>query len=141
MITLGHIIFYVQDVEKTMAFYETAFGIEAAFIDPTGHYGQMETGGTALAFASYELARQNLPKDFRAISPKELPGCEISFSTSDVQKSLTHAVNSGAELVAPPQEKPWGQIVAYVRDFNGILIEISSLMAHSHDDCGHCSCH
>ena len=48
---LSHIIFYVDDVAKTMAFYEKAFGLERAFIDPSGHYGQLETGTAALSFA------------------------------------------------------------------------------------------
>lgn len=138
MNTLSHIIFYVQDVAKTMNFYEKAFGIQKLFVDPTGHYGQMDTGATALAFASYELANSNLPNGFRPFTQKETPGCEISFTAKDIHKSLTQAVNLGAELVASPEEKPWGQTVAYVRDFNGILIEIASEMVCETDDC--CSC-
>ena len=125
---LGNVIFYVEDVAKTIAFFEKAFGLQRAFVDPTGQYGQLETGSTALGFASLELANQNLPQGFRRISPKELPGCEISFTAKNVGKSFTHAGQSGAELIASPAEKPWGQTVAYVRDFNGILIEIASDM-------------
>ncbi len=125
---LGNVIFYVEDVAKTIAFFEKAFGLKKSFIDPTGSYGQLETGTTALGFASFELAQQNLARGFRQITPKELPGCEISFTAKDVHRSLTHAVKSGAELIASPEEKPWGQTVAYVRDFNGILIEIASDM-------------
>lgn len=137
---LGTIIFYVEDVEKTVAFFEKAFGLRRAFVDPTGQYGQLETGATALGFASLELAKQNLPQGFRRISPKELPGCEISFTAKDVHRSLTHAVKSGAELIASPEQKPWGQTVAYVRDFNGILIEIASdMMATCAKDT--CCCH
>ena len=136
---LGTVIFYVEDVAKTIAFFEKAFGLETAFIDPTGHYGQLETGATALGFASLELAGNNLPQGFRRITPKELPGCEISFTAKDVRRSLEHAVKSGAELIASPEEKPWGQTVAYVRDFNGILVEIASSMAACSNDS--CCCH
>lgn len=129
MNTFSHTIFYVQDVAKTMAFYEKAFGIKQAFIDPTGHYGQMDTGAAVLGFASLELAKKNLPQGFRPFSSKELPGCEISFTAKDVHRSLTHAVKMGAELIASPEEKPWGQTVGYVRDFNGILVEIASEMS------------
>ncbi len=125
---LGNIIFYVENVEKTMAFFEKAFGLTRSFIDPTGSYGQLETGSTALGFASLELANQNLPQGFKRITPKELPGCEISFTAKDVKRSLNVAVKAGAELIASPEEKPWGQMIAYVRDFNGILIEIASDM-------------
>jgi lactoylglutathione lyase len=30
--------------------------------------------------------------------------------------------------VKPPETTPWGQIVGYVRDLNGFLVEISSEM-------------
>ncbi len=140
---LGNVIFYVQNVTKTVEFYEKAFGIPRQFIDETGHYAQLETGETALGFASFELAKQNLSKPYRAISAKDpLPGCEIAFATTNVEKSLEKALKAGAELVEPPQEKPWGQTVAYVRDFNGILIEIGSdMMAGCSTDSGHgCGC-
>ena len=140
MNTLGHIIYYVDDVEKTIEFYEKAFGLQRAFIDETGSYGQLETGTTALGFASKSLAKQNLGNGFRAISRDELPGVEISFTTKDVARALSHAVKSGAELIAPPDAKPWGQTIAYVRDFNGILIEISSEMAGCSND-NSCCCH
>jgi uncharacterized glyoxalase superfamily protein PhnB len=137
---LGNVIYYVEDVEKTMFFFEKAFGLKRMFIDPTGHYGQLDTGATALGFASLQLAKQNLPQGFRPISSKELPGCVISFTAKDVQRSLSHAVKAGAELVASAEEKPWGQTVAYVRDFNGILIEIASDMyATCHNES--CCCH
>jgi len=141
---LGNIIYYVQDVEKTIAFFEKAFGMEKAFIDPTGQYGQLETGSTALGFASLDLAKQNLPNGFSPVSKKELPGCEIAFISRDVHRALSRAIKAGAELIASPEEKPWGQTVAYVRDFNGILIEIASEMMmeeNSSGECHGCDCH
>ena len=38
---LGTIIFYVEDVPKTIEFFEKAFGLTRLFVDPTGHYGQL----------------------------------------------------------------------------------------------------
>ncbi len=140
---LGNVIYYVQDVEKTISFFERAFGLARSFIDPTGQYGQLDTGSTALGFASLELAKQNLPNGFRAVSSKELPGCEIAFISQDIHRSLGSALKAGAELIASAEEKPWGQTVAYVRDFNGILIEIASDMAvedHFSGECQDCSC-
>ncbi|MBX7067617.1 MAG: VOC family protein [Parachlamydiales bacterium] len=138
---LGTIIFYVENVEKTIEFFEKAFGLRRLFIDPSGSYGQLETGSTALGFASFELASQNLPQGYRKITPKELPGCEISFTARDVHRSLNHAVKAGAELIASPEEKPWGQTVAYVRDSNGILIEIASDMMATTCSKDSCCCH
>jgi uncharacterized glyoxalase superfamily protein PhnB len=45
-----------------------------------------------------------------------------------VTASFSKALKAGATLVAPLADKPWGQTIGYVRDPNGILIEISSEM-------------
>lgn len=103
-------------------------------------YGKFDLSQQALAFVSLELAKQNLPQSFRALSSTELPGCEISFLTKDVNRSLEAALKAGAELITAPEPKPWGQTIAYVRDFNGILIEIGSeMMAGCASDS--CCCH
>ena len=36
------------------------------------------------------------------------------------------ALAAGATAVRAPAKKPWGQIVSYVRDNNGFLVEICS---------------
>lgn len=43
-------------------------------------------------------------------------------------KDTSKAVKAGAELIAKPTEKPWGQTVSYVRSIEGTLIEICSPM-------------
>jgi lactoylglutathione lyase len=48
----GYTIIFVEDVLKTAAFYEQAFGFEPAFASPM--FAQMQTGETILAFGSNE---------------------------------------------------------------------------------------
>ena len=43
---------------------------------------------------------------------------------NDVQATVNKAIEAGAKLYATPKEKPWGQVVGYVRDLDGFLIEI-----------------
>jgi lactoylglutathione lyase len=51
---------------------------------------------------------------------------KLGFITHDVQKSFDQAIDAGAEAVSFPVKKPWGQTVSYVRDLNGLLVEICS---------------
>ena len=126
---LGYTIIYVADVPKTVAFYETAFGLTPRFIHESQLYAEMETGDTILSFAGYEAAELN----GLAIQPNEASavpaGWEICFVTEDVSKAFDHAVSKGCTPVGQPQEKPWGQTVSYVRDLNGCIVEISSPIA------------
>lgn len=130
MIKFAYTIFYVKDVEKTVAFYEKAFGFTRKFITSENDYGELAAGETTLAFASTNLAYSNLKNGFTESSVTNKPfGIEIGFTTDDVDATVTAAVNAGAVIVEPSAKKPWGQVVAYVRDLDGFLIEICTAMS------------
>ena len=125
MIKFAYTILYVEDVTRTISFYEKAFGFKQKFITPDNSYGELITGDTTLSFASNTLALSNLEDGFLESSINQKPfGIEIGFTTDDVPKTINEAVEAGAILVAEPKTKPWGQVVAYVRDQDGFLIEI-----------------
>jgi lactoylglutathione lyase len=123
----GYAILYVRDVAASLDFYERAFGQRRRFLHESGDYGELDTGGTALAFAALDLAASNLPDDFRPAAPGDAaPAFEVCFVSEDVEAAFGRAVSEGAEPVMEPQTKPWGQDVAYVRDRDGTLVEIAS---------------
>ena len=73
------------------------------------------------------MGKMNFDDKYEKISPKGNPvGLELVFVDEDVEASTDKAVKAGAELIAPPTEKPWGQTVSYVRSVEGTLIEICS---------------
>jgi uncharacterized glyoxalase superfamily protein PhnB len=123
----GYMILYVPDVEKAVAFYESAFGLKRKSVHESG-YGEMDTGDTKLAFASVELATSNGVSFAQANPNGPSPAVEVAFVTDDVAAAFAVAVKAGAAPVAQPKQKPWGQVVAYVRDLNGFLVEICSPM-------------
>ena len=129
----GYTIIYVADVKATLAFYETAFGFETRFLHETSdteQYGELDTGDTVLAFASFPVADANLPLGYTKLCDMTQPaGFEIAVVTDDVPAAVQSAVNAGAALVAEPKNKPWGQTVAYVRGPDGVLIEICTPIA------------
>lgn len=129
---LGYTILYVKDVPRAVAFYEDAFGLTRRFVHEAGMYAEMDTGATTLSFAAYGLAKSNLPCGFRENCPSEPPaGFEIAFVTDDVQAAYERALAVGATGVCPPKAKPWGQIVAFVRDKDGITVELCTPSTHS----------
>lgn len=119
-------IIYVADVPATIDFYEKAFGMKRLFVHESNEYGEMDTGGTTLAFSGEALAEMN---DL-AIRPNRsgdiASGFELAFVTDDSEAAFEKAVAAGASPVKPPVTKPWGQLVGYVRDLNGCLIELCS---------------
>ena len=123
----GYTILYVSDVASSLDFYERALGQRRRFVHESGQYAELDTGETALAFAAHELASANLPGVYRPEErPSRRPPFEVCFVTDNVQAAFDRAVEEGAAAVSPPQTKPWGQDVAYVRDPDGNLVELAS---------------
>ena len=123
-------IIYVPDVAVAVGFYQRAFGLEQRFMAEGGEYAELETGGTALGLAASTMAASNFAQPIRENDAAAPPaGIEIGFETEDVAAAYARAIEAGATPLAEPQQKPWGQTVAYVRDPNGVLVELGSPLA------------
>jgi len=118
----GYTILYVEDVPRTIAFYEAAFGFQRRFLHESGDFGELDTGATALAFSSLQLMTHLGKNPQRASSGA--PSFEIALTTPDVPAAVQRAVAAGARLVQAPEQMPWGQTVAYVADVNDVLVEL-----------------
>lgn len=123
----GYTIVYVPSVTDSLTFYKEAFGFETRFLHDSEQYGELETGATVLAFASHAMGEMNLGGLYQKTDPNSVPlGVELAFVTDNVASAYAKAVAAGASPIKEPIEKPWGQVVAYVRAKDGSLIELCS---------------
>lgn len=124
-VRFGFTILYVPDVEKAIAFYEQAFGLQRSFVADTQEYGELNTGTARLAFSQNEFAKSLTSVPFETAQlGKSAPPIELGIVTNDVEALYQRAIQAGATPIKEPQQKPWGQTVGYVRDLNGFLVEI-----------------
>lgn len=122
---LGYTILYVPDVAASLDFFGKAFGLATRFAHESGTYGELATGETTLAFAAHGLGDANFPGGHvhASASPQPL-GMEVALVTADVAAAHASALAHGATELAAPSEKPWGQVVSYVRAPDGCLVEL-----------------
>ncbi len=124
---LAYVVSYVADIHASLDFYERAFGLRRRYVEPEGHYAEVETGTTVLAFVSTARAAEHLPVRFRPSSRESDPaGIELSLITDDVDAAYSRALEHGAIPVAAPVAKPWGQKLGYVRDADGVIVGLMS---------------
>lgn len=72
-----------------------------------------------------EGRRSEAGHTFRAHRPLERPAAtEVGFVARDVEAAYAAALQAGAIPYEAPDTRPDGQTVAYVRDLNGVLVEI-----------------
>ena len=122
---LGFLIIFVKDVKKTSEFWANAFGFTVKFTHESGEYIEMQTGDTVLAFSGESFFP---PTDlgYRPNNPTESPpGVTVSVNYHDPKALFDLAVKNGAVAVKDVELKPWNWYSGYVRDINGILVEIS----------------
>jgi uncharacterized glyoxalase superfamily protein PhnB len=123
---MGYVIIYVDSVVRVADFYQAAFGLKIKFVHESNAYAEMESGETTLAFATNEMLTLNTGH----IPLEGTKACfEIAFSTKDVEKAFEKAITNGAVEIRKPVSKPWGQMVAYVQDPFGTIVEICTPMA------------
>ena len=121
----GYTILYVDSVVDSLAFYERAFGLERGMVTPAYEYGELKTGDTKLAFAATSFVKTLTNVSFDSAKPdRGAPPMELGLVTDDVEAAFA----AGAVIVKKPETKPWGQMVGYVRDNNGFIVEICSPM-------------
>lgn len=124
-IKFGYTIVYVENVEKALSFFENAFGLVRRFLTKEKDYGELMTGDTTLAFASHELGSTNFSSGYLKVDQeKQLVGMEIALVVEDVALVYENAIKHGAVEIKAPENKPWGQVVSYVRSPSGILLEL-----------------
>jgi lactoylglutathione lyase len=126
----GYTIIYVTDVLSSLTFFETAFGFSRRFIDESGTYGELDTGETTLAFAAHSLGAANLTDGYISAESSVKPlGIEIAFITDSIEIAHQKAISAGASEIKAPLQKPWGQMVSYVRCPDGTLVELGTPMS------------
>ncbi|WP_107942918.1 MULTISPECIES: VOC family protein [Metasolibacillus] len=124
-LAMKYIILYVNDLEKTMHFYQNILGLSVKM--QQGTYVEFDTGQTTLSFNT----RQSVNEEIGLEVPEALTASqtfEIGFVVEDVQATIETLRTQGVKVVKEPVVKPWGQTVAYVADPDGHYIEICTSM-------------
>jgi lactoylglutathione lyase len=124
----GYTVIWVDDVVKTVEFYEKAFGLVRRTLEEKGNFiwAELETGSTTLAFSSSNEAQKLFPGGCHPNNSAQLPASiQLSFITPDVGTAYMKAIGAGAKGLDVPKTQH-GHTIARVRDPNGVLVSLVS---------------
>jgi uncharacterized glyoxalase superfamily protein PhnB len=95
------VIVFVEDVGRTLAFYEEVLGAELDHVE------------------------RHLDLSFHPNESGGLPsGFELDLGVDDVDTVFARAIEAGATAVWEPQDKAWGRS-ALLRDLDGVFIHLT----------------
>lgn len=119
---LGYAIFYVSDLERSVAFYRDTIGLPLRL--QAEQYAEFATAGAKFAL----FARSGLAGLIGRQAPQARvpwPQGEVAFFCRDVDAEHNRLAAAGVEVLAPPTDRPWGERTLHVADPDGNVIELT----------------
>jgi lactoylglutathione lyase len=121
---LGYIVLYVPDVAATVDFYETAFGFQKHREDRASGAVDLISGKMIVSFLP-EATAKALGHPFTPLRPDvPPPGVELILERVEVLPAYIRALLAGAAPIKEPRLNAQGQMMAVVRDLNGVMVEL-----------------
>lgn len=109
----------VKDFQKSLEFYRDVIGLEINSTEE--EFADFKLEGTSLAIFSRKTAVQMFPGKYMG----KAGGAVYGFQVPDVAKACTELENKGVKIFEGPRTTPWGQTVAYFKDPDGNIWEVS----------------
>jgi len=115
---VDYVIWFVQSLERSVAFYRDAVGLEVK-LEGDG-YVEFATDNTK--FAVYQRAK--LP-ELIGRPGGTAPCGEVAFVVDDVEVEAQRLRAAGVEMLTGPVDRPWGQRTLHVADPDGNVVEFA----------------
>jgi lactoylglutathione lyase len=129
---LGHVVFYVRELEPVLRFMQVVLDWTPSLIAPDTTYVEYCIEGKVLAFACVSIMPTYLgvePLALEALAPLGLGhGGQLSVVVADLTSVADKAVAAGATIIKPPNVMPWGHTVAFVLTPFNLLLELGQTM-------------
>ena len=117
-------ILYVADIERSVALYRDAFGMKETYRFPrqgVPEHVELRLGEVTLGVSTdIGLASHHMPPSTRGTP------FELAFGCENADLALQVLVAAGCTTLLEPFDSPAGRRVAYVEDFDGNRVSISS---------------
>lgn len=129
--SIGYVIVFVRDMERSIAFYRDSLGIPTKSVTP--HWTEFALQGTTLALHAVEGEYPPAPKPLADPSQKKGVMQEIVFNVTDPLRVRDVLVMAGVNVAKPKMVHPAGDHVGVsclFEDPDGNLLSVYGLVAN-----------
>ena len=110
----------VTDFDKSLHFYQNILGLKLNSQD--NKYADFKLGDTLIAIFQKDDATVMFPEKHMAKSG----GVALAFQVKDINKACEELKSKGINIFEGPKMTTWGQEVAYFKDLDNHIWEITS---------------
>ncbi|HCM37857.1 MAG: hypothetical protein UV61_C0002G0038 [Candidatus Gottesmanbacteria bacterium GW2011_GWB1_43_11] len=110
----------VENFEQSLTFYRDVLGLTMNSQD--NKYADFKLGDTLLAIFEKNEAAAMFPKKYMTFGG----GCVLAYQVDNVEKTCKKLQKKGIIIFEGPKTTPWGQKVAYFKDPDNTIWEITT---------------
>jgi predicted enzyme related to lactoylglutathione lyase len=119
MLRIAYVNIFVTDLERAVAFYQSALGLELERADVSHGYASLSAGGVPLGLA---VAGEDQSELVGRLSG-------VGLAVDDLEAEHARLVGLGVEFAMPPTRQPWGGFMALVLDPDGNALYLDEVSA------------
>src|SRR5438309_1284401 len=116
---VDYVILYVEDIERSVAFYRDVVGVPHKFTDAS--YAEFATEGTRFALFDRAALTELIGRKVDG----EGPWGEVAFLVDDLGAQAERLRRAGVRILAGPVDRPWGQRTLHFLDPDGNVVEFA----------------
>ena len=125
---VGAIVLFVEDLQRSKAFYRDSLGLEVQFEDDESVGFKFQ--GLHVIVLQVDRARVQLQGEPTA-TPRTGATAFLTSFTDDVDGLHADLADRGIDFFQKPTDQPWGMRTAYFKDPDGHVWEIAQSMKTS----------
>lgn len=123
------VIFAVSDVDRSVTFYEAAFGWPRNTWIDYRNYVELLLDGGALGLYEREAYGAQVGAPPAAIAGGAVSPAYLYVRVDDVEEAVARLEAVGARLLAPLAEQSWGERAAWFADPDGNVVAVAQAAA------------
>jgi lactoylglutathione lyase len=116
-------VIYVEDAERSAAFYERLGFARHFQLPPEGEPGYV---GLRRGEAELSVVLHSWPRDMLGVELGTAPRFELFAYVEDADATIAELRGAGVAVLREPEDMPWGERVGYVADPDGNPVALAT---------------
>jgi lactoylglutathione lyase len=121
--SLDYVILYVDDIERSLAFYRLLLGVVGTRRGDT--YAELVLSNCRLGFYDRRAAPELIGRETHG------SGAELLFLVERVDDEVERLVRAGVRILTGPIDRPWGHRTVHLEDPDGHVVELAQEIPRS----------
>ncbi len=113
----------VNDFNKAITFYKEVLELPVHIEDKENQFAELVVGNSLLALLT-EATLKDMSENLKFVNPDESTFL-FAVEVDNLKEIYCTLSEKGVNFIQKPKSTPWGQKVAYFRDIEGYVWEIS----------------